>query len=457
VQDLRCDARVFVWPDVMEIKPPVSISLQPVSQPKVVTPVQQTVTLTPEMLAALAGTPSPTAESAKEKPKRKAKDEPQAVVETYDFSQLANDLKDLETTIGSDPAGDDLAGFISTGCFVYDALIGRGLYPGGYPIGRFTEMYGPPGSGKTTLATHALISAQRGSGVLLERYEENGIPRIRAKLSQLKPGIAILVDTEYKWPLDRARAMGLNTPQLIRVEKKDEKTGKLVVMSMEDVVLELDKILKRLWTNPYFSRPDVPVVVVIDSLAATPIAAELEGEGLQDGVAMKARTVRAMMRKQVGMVAQMGVTVVVVNQTYARIGMPGQEASGGGGLKFAASVRMKLSKAYPGGELKVGDKALGIYSNVCVEKSSIFPPTIEVKMPIRFTTGIDDDLALLDFFLENKSLPGNPIFQAGAWVKCRVVDAEPLSFYYNDFPKLIAEQPQILVAMRQAMLESLKS
>lgn len=442
----------------MDIKP-VSLSVQPsVAKVSPMVPVQQTVTVTPEMLAALAGATPPIAEpAAKEKTKRKAKEEPQAVVETYDFSQLAGDLQDLATTVGDAPASDDLAGFISTGCFVYDALIGRGFYPGGYPIGRFTEMYGPPGSGKTTLATHALISAQRGRGVLLDRYEENGVPKIRAKVAELKPGIAILVDTEYKWPLDRARAMGLNTQQLIRVEKKDEKTGKLIVMSMEDVVLELDRILKRLWTNPYFSRTDVPVVVAIDSLAATPIAAELAGEGLSDGIAMKARTVRAMMRKHVGMVAQMGVTVIVINQTYKRIGMPGSEASGGDGLKFAASVRMKLSKQYPNGDLKVGDSVLGVYSNVEVEKSSIFPPTVEVKVPIRFATGIDDDLALLNYLLENENLPGNPIFKAGAWVKCRVIDAEPLSFYYNDFPKLVAEQPAIRGALQQAMMAGLRS
>ncbi len=50
---------------------------------------------------------------------------------------------------------------ISTGALSLDvALGGRGL-----PKGRIIELYGPEGSGKTTLALHAIASAQKGDGV----------------------------------------------------------------------------------------------------------------------------------------------------------------------------------------------------------------------------------------------------------------------------------------------------
>jgi recombination protein RecA len=45
----------------------------------------------------------------------------------------------------------------STGSFLIDRAIGIG----GYPKGRVIEIYGPEGSGKTTLALHAIAEVQK--------------------------------------------------------------------------------------------------------------------------------------------------------------------------------------------------------------------------------------------------------------------------------------------------------
>ena len=49
---------------------------------------------------------------------------------------------------------------ISTGCLSLDIALGIG----GVPRGRITEIYGPEGSGKTTLCLHAVAEAQRLGG-----------------------------------------------------------------------------------------------------------------------------------------------------------------------------------------------------------------------------------------------------------------------------------------------------
>src|SRR5258708_3714026 len=49
---------------------------------------------------------------------------------------------------------------IPTGSIAIDLALGVG----GFPRGRIVEIYGPEGSGKTTLALHAIAEAQKGGG-----------------------------------------------------------------------------------------------------------------------------------------------------------------------------------------------------------------------------------------------------------------------------------------------------
>jgi recombination protein RecA len=50
---------------------------------------------------------------------------------------------------------------VSTGSLALDMALGVG----GLPRGRITEIYGPEGAGKSTLAYHVVASAQRTGGV----------------------------------------------------------------------------------------------------------------------------------------------------------------------------------------------------------------------------------------------------------------------------------------------------
>src|SRR6266403_2910275 len=82
--------------------------------------------------------------------------------------ELKNALQQIEKQFGKgsimqlgDSTAMDVQG-ISTGALSLDiALGGKGL-----PRGRIIEIFGPESSGKTTVALHALASAQKQGGVV---------------------------------------------------------------------------------------------------------------------------------------------------------------------------------------------------------------------------------------------------------------------------------------------------
>src|SRR5207248_8378248 len=76
---------------------------------------------------------------------------------------------------------------IPTGSIALDVALGVG----GLPRGRIVEIYGPESSGKTTVALHAVASAQAAGG------------------------IAAFIDAEHALDADYARALGVDTDALL--------------------------------------------------------------------------------------------------------------------------------------------------------------------------------------------------------------------------------------------------
>src|SRR5690625_1661199 len=82
------------------------------------------------------------------------------------LESLNNTIKSIERRfgkgsimqLGSDPILDVHS--VSSGSLGVDIALGIG----GYPRGRFTEIYGPESSGKTTLALHAIAEVQKQGG-----------------------------------------------------------------------------------------------------------------------------------------------------------------------------------------------------------------------------------------------------------------------------------------------------
>lgn len=357
----------------------------------------------------------------------------------FDFTQLVDLFEEDDAIIGADTTNGDVKAYLSTGSLVVDWELTEHRFRGGYPSGRMVEIFGAEAVGKSTIITHALISAQRGDGVLIdwkpvmEGGREMFLPTLSAR--KMKPGLAILIDSEYKFPIDRAQRMGLNLDQLIRI------TGKNNILTFEQCVTEIENVLDKLVKLPYFQTAEVPICIALDSLAQAPIEAELEGNGMQDGIASKARKIRMAMRRMTSKISSMNVFMLFTNHIHDQIGSKGTTAGGGRGLKLAASLRLSLKKAFPNGDLMAsGEEQIGIVTEVRCAKSSYCIPPDPIRVPIRWLTGVNKDTELLEFFKE-----GDPclpvVYQAGPRVKLVMPDGTEKSCFPGQFSDLLDSIP----------------
>src|SRR6516165_9724953 len=145
---------------------------------------------------------------------------------------------------------------IPTGAISLDVALGIG----GLPRGRVVEIYGPEGSGKTTVALHAVANAQKAGG------------------------IAAFVDAEHALDPDYAQKLGVDTDALL-VSQPD--TG--------EQALEIADML---------IRSGAIDIVVVDSVAALVPKAEIEGEMGDNHVGLHARLMSQALRKLTGSISK---------------------------------------------------------------------------------------------------------------------------------------------------------
>jgi recombination protein RecA len=195
-------------------------------------------------------------------------------------------LKVLETTMGQIEKshgkgavmrlGDNVRPpieVIPTGSIALDVALGIG----GLPKGRVVEIYGPESSGKTTVALHAVASAQR------------------------QGGIAAFIDAEHALDPEYAKKLGVDTDALL-VSQPD--TG--------EQALEIADML---------IRSGALDIIVIDSVAALVPRAEIEGEMGDSHVGLQARLMSQALRKLTGALNTSGTTAIFINQLREKIGV----------------------------------------------------------------------------------------------------------------------------------------
>ena len=162
---------------------------------------------------------------------------------------------------------------IPTGAISLDIALGIG----GLPRGRVVEIYGPEGSGKTTLALEAIANAQKAGG------------------------IAAFVDAEHALDPEYAKKLGVDTDALL-VSQPD--TG--------EQALEIADML---------IRSSAIDVIVIDSVAALVPRAEIEGEMGDSHVGLQARLMSQALRKLAAALNQTKTTAIFINQLREKVGV----------------------------------------------------------------------------------------------------------------------------------------
>ncbi len=251
---------------------------------------------------------------------------------------------------------------IPTGSLALDHALGVG----GIPRGRVTEVYGPEGSGKTTLALSVLAQAQKAGGT------------------------GVFVDAEHALDLAWAATCGIDTHKLLLC-RPDSGEQALQVASLLIASGAVDAL-------------------AIDSVAALVPQAELDSAIGEQHAGVQANLLSQALRKLAGQIARANTAVVVTNQLRQRAGTAGQQVytAGGRALGYYASVRLHLHQP---SSIIDRERVLGTHVRAQVIKNKLAPAWQACELELHADHGLSAEAGLLDLGLDAGLLA-----QRGAWV-----------------------------------------
>ncbi|MFC8302099.1 recombinase RecA [Specibacter sp. NPDC057265] len=298
--------------------------------------------------------------------------------------------------------GDDIRApieVIPTGSIALDVALGIG----GLPRGRVVEIYGPESSGKTTLALHAVASAQKLGG------------------------LAAFIDAEHALDPDYAGKLGVDVDALL-VSQPDTGEQALEIMDMLIGSGSLD-------------------VIVIDSVAALVPRAEIEGDMGDSHVGLQARLMSQALRKITGRLSQTKTTAIFINQLREKIGVffgSPETTTGGKALKFYASVRIDVRRIQT---LKEGADAVGNRTKAKVVKNKMAPPFKIAEFDIIYGVGISREGGIIDMGVEH-----GIIRKSGSWY---TYDGDQLGQGMENSRRFLKDNPELAEELERLIKEKL--
>lgn len=283
----------------------------------------------------------------------------------------AKALAALTAAVGENSEGTEPTNWLDMGYLPLNEMI-SGNPTRGFAGGRMYEIAGPSASGKTLLATQAMIAAQRAGGC------------------------AIFVDWEQTFNQEFATRLGLNCNAPYFTYKRAEtwEEGNTLAMKAADSLRKA-------------GLPDeAPIVVVLDSIAAAvPKSMLYDSKGnrreideytMNDTTAL-ARVTSTTLKSINQLVGKLNVTCIYLNQIRTKPGVVYGDPTttpGGGAMEFYATTRLftgrKKEMATEDGEKVMKAALIGIES----KKNKLNRPFIHTEMRLAYG---DDGMAYFDF------------------------------------------------------------
>jgi recombination protein RecA len=278
---------------------------------------------------------------------------------------------------------------ISSGILPLDVALGIG----GFPRGRIIEIFGPEGSGKTTVALYAVAEAQKAGGV------------------------AAFIDAEHALDPRLAGALGVNVESLYMSQPD----------SGEQALYVLDTLV----------RSGAVDIVVVDSVAALTPQAEIDGRIGESQLGLQARLMSYALRRLTSIISKTNCCVIFINQLRALISTgygagPTETTTGGRALKFYSSVRLEVRR---GKKIEKGDEIIGHEIFMKVVKNKQAPPFRSGHASLLYGKGIPKGVAVVDMAIDY-----DIIKRKGSWLTYK---GETLGQGKETVAQFIAKTPDL--------------
>lgn len=295
-------------------------------------------------------------------PKKKTKKTPAASLKNADAlveelnlmfgDNYASTLNDIGNV--SDPKN-----FISTGIYGLDKKIG-----GGFRRGAYSEVYGPEGSGKTTLCLQAAAQATKNGEKV------------------------VFIDCEYALNTDYVKAFGI-----------DES---LFIMTQPDTGEQVFDVMRH-----SLKTADVHNIglIIVDSVAAMMPSSDEQTDQMASHARMIAKEIKKTTVLMGGRTA-----ILLINQNRSKIGISFGNPTiqtGGSSLKYAVSLKLELVRI---GSVKEKDNIIGQRVKIKAVKNKLAAPHQNREFDLIYGKGFDVISDIIETAMANRI-----IVKSGGW------------------------------------------
>lgn len=280
---------------------------------------------------------------------------------------------------------DSVSYFVDCGNLSVNYICSGKFITGGIPGGKLTEIYGPSSSSKSLFGNNILFGCQKLGG------------------------IAILMDTENAANKEFMKKVShVNLKKLLRYTPR----------SLEKVFGKIYELVKFIRAK---KGPDIPIVIVYDSISVSPCERELREADLPEDYTQadfkrivggkqqpgeRALRISTELRKLNSLMEEYNVTVVILNQIRSKIGVmfgSPETTPGGHAVEFYSSCRLR-----PQTQKKIEEKLsakkkkiLGINVKMQNKKNKTHKPFVESDgIQLLFDRGIHPLGGLLSCLLD---------------------------------------------------------